>query len=57
MFCCCTLPIEDDVMILAPEETDVVAVESMPATVEMYEGLPLFSRGMVEIMGTIVGAV
>lgn len=29
------LPIEGDVMILVPEETEVVAVESMPATVEM----------------------
>lgn len=51
------LPIEDDVMMLVPEETEVVAVDRIPATVEMYEGLPLFSRDMVEIMGTMVGAV
>lgn len=42
---------------LVPDETEVVAVDRMPATVEMYEGFPLFSRGMLEIIGTIVGAV
>ena len=35
MFCCGTLPIADDVMILGPEETEVVAVERRPATAEM----------------------
>lgn len=51
------LPIEEGVMMLVPEDTEVVAVDRIPATVETYKGLPLFSRGMVEIIGTIVGAV
>lgn len=33
MFCCGTLPMGDDVMMLV--DTEVVAVERMPATVEM----------------------
>lgn len=54
---CCMLPIEEGVMMLVPEDTEVVAVDRIPAAVEMYDGLPLFSRGMAEIIGTIVGAV
>lgn len=57
MFCCGTLPMAEGIMMLVPVETEAVAVGRMPATVEMYEGLPLFSRCMLEIIGTIVGAV
>lgn len=38
-------------------DVDVVAVVKIPATVVMYEGFRLFSRGTVDISGTIVGAV
>lgn len=51
------MPMEEGVMMLVPEDTEVVAVDRIPATVEMYGGLPLFSRGKLEIIGTIVGAV
>lgn len=44
-------------MMLVPEDTEVVAVDRIPATVEMYGGLPLFSLGILDIIGTIVGAV
>lgn len=44
-------------MMLVPVEVDVVAVVRIPATVVMYEGFPLFSRGTVDMSGTMVGAV
>lgn len=42
---------------LEPVDVDVVAVVRIPATVVMYEALPLFSRGTVDMSGTMVGAV
>ena len=55
MLCCCWCCI--GVMMLVPVAVDVVAVVKIPATVVIYEGFPLFSRGTVEISGTMVGAV
>lgn len=43
-------------MTVEAEEVEVVAVERIPATVEMYEGSPVLSRDMLEMSGTIVGA-
>lgn len=45
-------------MLLVPVDADVVAVVRTPvATVVMYDGFPLFSRGTVDMSGTMVGAV
>lgn len=44
-------------MTLVPVDAEVVAVVIIPATVVVYDWFPLFSRGTVDISGTIVGAV
>lgn len=56
MLCSCWCCI--GVMLLVPVDADVVAVVRTPvATVVMYDGFPLFSRGTVDMSGTMVGAV
>lgn len=54
--CWVTLDMDVGDMTVEEEDVEVVAVERMPATVEMYEGSPVVSRGKVEISETMVGA-